>query len=87
MIEKIFILTLIILTTSVFATSYCIDNSSIIKNMTVNNQLINISQDCVYGCDNITNSCNPNPLEANLLTGVIIGFIIFLGVIIIKWLR
>ena len=87
MIEKIFILTLVILTTSVFATNYCIDNSSIIKNMTVNNQLINISQDCVYGCDNITNSCNPNPLEANLWTMGIIGGIIFLGVVFMRKIR
>ena len=64
-----------ILLQSVTATDYCINNRTLISNITVNNELITINESCRYGCDNVTNTCNFSP---------IIEFgIIFLGLIIL----
>ena len=78
---------------NVFALEYsliCLDNSTLLKTAIVNSNIsgtaktyyINQSLDCFYGCDSITNNCNPDPFNS-LLIGLGILMLIIVAVIII----
>ena len=72
---------LVVLPTFTYAMSYCTDNTTLIKNITYNDNgnssFFEITDSCVNGCDNITASCSPAPYEANLMNmGLIIAIIV-----------
>ena len=76
-----------IIDVSEFLTGWCENNITIRYNTTYNNESVEVIKQCQYGCDSKLNSCNPNPLEANLWTMGIIGGIIFLGVVFMRKIR
>ncbi len=57
----------------------CLDNTTL--------QIIqdNYTMICQDGCDNVTNSCNPQPYQQNLIIIIIIIVIIYCGWRFIKW--
>jgi len=58
-------------------TDYGIDNITIERN-----------EDCPFGCDNVTNSCSPSPLNASLIVaGIIFLMLIVVGIIIYLYKR
>lgn len=76
-----------IIDVSEFLTGWCENNNTIRYNTTYNNESVEVIKQCQYGCDSKLNSCNPNPLEANLWTIGIIAGIIFLGVVFMRKIR
>lgn len=72
------IVTLLLIATPVLATTqYCLDNITLQKtwNYTINIDSepttldINREVDCQFGCDNVTHSCAPNPVQLNYVFG------------------
>lgn len=69
------------------AESICLDNSTLLTNITYDGVYHNYTEPCQNGCDNTTMSCAPAVYEANLITfGVIILIIIGIAMLY-KWSR
>ena len=65
---------------TIISKNICIDNDCLLFNTTQN-------KTCVYGCDNITNTCYPPPFQQDIINFVILMGIITITIIAIKRLR
>lgn len=70
---------------------FCIDNNTLINNETlIINSLINNTIKytlCVYGCDNVTRTCSPEPFIQDVYTYLIIAGFCFIMFLIYKKVR
>ncbi len=65
----------------------CLDNTTLQRNMNfsfetdtaVKNLTITKNEDCRWGCDNVTNTCAPDPVTMNMLFGG--GLMALIGII------
>jgi hypothetical protein len=65
--------------------SYCIDNQTLGRNITVEGELINVSHPCYYGCDADRGVCSSDPTtSAAVPVGIAAAFILF--ALFILWL-
>ena len=69
----------------------CTDNSTLFNNRSiVTNGVLNNTQEytnCIYGCDNVTQSCYPAPFIQDIITFAVLCFIAGITVILFNWLR
>jgi hypothetical protein len=71
-----------------FLTAYCLNNNTLIRNGTINNQSFYTVQGCPYGCEETLNVCRQSPLiEALIVIGIVIAIIILLWFLIKKVFR
>jgi len=62
------------------ATDYCIDNQTLLSNITIEGQVITIEENCPHGCDDSLSICLLSPLYQTLIVigiGVLILLFIF----------
>lgn len=70
----------------------CLDNTTLEReynySITIDgvNQNITVTKnmDCMYGCDNVTNTCDPNPVDRTVYFGVLVMVLLFCMVWIIR---
>jgi len=62
--------------------NYTFNTGSSLKNLTITKQ-----EDCLYGCDNVTNRCAPNPAELTWQFGIAVLGLLFVIGLIVKVLR
>lgn len=72
----------------------CLDNITLQRNINytfetdvnVKNLTITKNEDCQYGCDNVTNTCAPDPVSMNLwFGGGMLALLFIIGLIIRQW--
>lgn len=78
---------MLLLTNIALAGDFCLTNSTVIHNSTINGIIVSIEENCNYGCDLATNSCTPSPLESRLWIAGIVIFLIFLTLMFKQMLR
>jgi len=71
------------------STIYCLDNTTLVENITVyvddNSSTLSLPVHCDWGCDNITNTCNPPEFQQYLLIFIVIIVSCILGYLFIRW--
>ena len=72
----------------------CLNNATLQRSynysITMDDSNMNITvvkqQDCQYGCDNVTNTCSPDPVERNMIfAGGMMALMLIIGAIIRQW--
>jgi len=72
----------------------CLDNITLQKTMNytfatdtgAKNLTITKNIDCLYGCDNVTNVCSPDPATLNMwFAGGLFALLIIIGAIVRQW--
>lgn len=67
------------------AESYCMDNQTLMTNMTYDGVIHNVTESCMSGCDNTTYTCIPSQPEQNTIIFVVIVVIIIGAIFLIRW--
>jgi hypothetical protein len=86
MVKYIFLITCMMIFLFPFlvsAANYCIDNTTLISNTTIQGQEIIITENCTSGCSDTFNLCMPSNFIILLI--ILAGFVILVG--IIKFIR
>ena len=72
-------------------TIYCLDNSTLMENITVykdgNSSWYALTTHCENDCDNITMMCNPPEYQQSMVNFGIIILIILMVVVVWRWRR